>query len=300
MKVPQLTRVLLRLHLTLRRSSVGVLLAAAFALGAASMWFALLPGMAARIVDEARAVARARSAPLPKPVVSPATLAAERLNAFYAVLGDAAHTEQVVMRLFDAAAEAGIKLDKTEYKPAVDRTGRFETYTIVLPVKGDYASLRRFCEKVLLKVPYAALDDMRFKRSSANDQTVEASLRFTVFLRPAAPAAAVEVARAASAASVAGAASGVSAVSAVSAASAVSAVSGVSGVSGVSTASTANAANAVSAASAVSAVSVASAASGTSNASGASAASATSAVSATNATSTKSTTTVSAADKGRR
>ena len=39
-----------------------------------------------------------------------------------------------------------------------DRIGRFETYTIVLPVKGDYASLRRFCEKVLLKVPYRKFD----------------------------------------------------------------------------------------------------------------------------------------------
>ena len=67
----------------------------------------------------------------------------------------------------------------------IDNGARFETYTIVLPVKGDYAQLRRFCEKVLMTVPYAALDDMRFKRSSTNDQTVEASLRFTVFLRPA-------------------------------------------------------------------------------------------------------------------
>ncbi|MFC0398866.1 hypothetical protein [Paraburkholderia rhizosphaerae] len=185
--MPDFARALLRPHLALRRASLGALTAGAFVLGAASMWCVLLPGMAARIVDEARAVARARSTPLPRPVVSPATLAAERLAAFYTALGDAGHTEQVVMRLFDAAAEAGVKLDKTEYKPGDDRVGRFETYTIVLPVKGDYASLRRFCEKVLLKVPYASLDDMRFKRSSANDQTIEASLRFTVFLRPAAP-----------------------------------------------------------------------------------------------------------------
>jgi hypothetical protein len=186
--MPNLTRAVLRLSLALRRSSTGALLAGGFALGAASMWFALLPGMSARIVQEARDVARARRAPKPVPVVSSSTLAAQRLAAFYAALGDAGHTEQIVTQLFDAATQTGVVLDKIEYKPAMDAPGRFETYTIVLPVKGDYPSLRRFCEKVLLAVPYAALDDMRFKRTSANDHVVEASLRFTVFLRAAAPA----------------------------------------------------------------------------------------------------------------
>ncbi|MFC0398995.1 hypothetical protein [Paraburkholderia rhizosphaerae] len=182
---PQLIRSLLRAQLALRRASLDVLIAGVLVLAAAAMWFALLPGLTTRIADEARAVVRARSAPPPAPVLSPQAMAAERLAAFYAALGDAGHTEQIVTHLFGAASDTGVVLDKTEYKPARDPAGRFETYTIVLPVKGDYAKLRSFCEKVLTTVPYAALDDMRFKRGSANDQTVEASLRFTVFLRPA-------------------------------------------------------------------------------------------------------------------
>ncbi|CAB3771244.1 hypothetical protein [Paraburkholderia solisilvae] len=187
MKMPNLTRALLWIQLALRRTKPDALAAGALVLAAAALWFGLLPAWSARIAEQAHAVARARSAPPPAPVISPQVLAAERLAAFYAALGDAGHTEQIVMHLFDAASETGVTLDKTEYKPARDTAGRFETYTIVLPVKGDYARLRRFCEKVLLTVPYAALEDMRFKRSSANDQTVEASLRFTVFLRPATP-----------------------------------------------------------------------------------------------------------------
>jgi hypothetical protein len=187
MRMPDLTRALLGMQLALRRTGLDALAAGVLVIGAASLWFGLLPGLKLRIADEARAVARARAAPPPAPVISPQALASQRLDAFYAALGDAGHTEQVVMHLFDAASETGVVLDKTEYKPARDTAGRFETYTIVLPVKGGYAQLRRFCEKVLMAVPYAALDDMRFKRSSANDQTVEASLRFTVFLRPALP-----------------------------------------------------------------------------------------------------------------
>ena len=187
MRMPNVSRSLLQLQLVLRRSGTGALLAGALMLGAASMWFALLPGLSARVAEHAQALTRARSAPVAKPVVQAPALAAERLAAFYAALGDAGHTEEIVTRLFDAAADAGVVLEKAEYKPAHDAAGRFDTYTVILPVKGDYASLRRFCEKVLLSIPYAALDDMRFRRNSANDQAVEASLRFTVFLRPDLP-----------------------------------------------------------------------------------------------------------------
>ncbi|WP_241024625.1 hypothetical protein [Burkholderia sp. Ac-20365] len=182
--MPNVARLLLRLHLAFCRSTAVAMLAGALVVAAALLWLALLPALASRIDQQTRAVARARNAPPPKPVVSAPALAAARLSAFYAALGDAAHSEQIVAHLFDAADETGVTLDKAEYKPARDAAGRFDTYTIVLPVKGDYARLRRFCEQVLLRVPYAALDDMRFRRSSANDAAVEASLRFTVFLRP--------------------------------------------------------------------------------------------------------------------
>ena len=174
----------LRLRLALTRCSTGALVAAVLVLVAAGLWFALLPSMSAQVDRQARAVALARSAPLPKPVVSAPVLASERLTAFYAALGDGAHTERVVINLFGAASDAGVVLDKAEYKPAHDFGGRFDTYTITLPVKGDYSSLRRFSEKVLVSVPYASLDDMRFKRNSASDPAVEANLRFTAFLRP--------------------------------------------------------------------------------------------------------------------
>ncbi|WP_240702382.1 hypothetical protein [Trinickia terrae] len=186
--MPNLARSLLHLRLAPGRFDTGALLAGACALGAAALWFGLLPGMSARIDQQARAVARARSAPAPARVVPPAALAAQRLADFHGVLGNAGRTDEIVTRLFEAAAQTGVALNKAEYRPAHDAAGRYDTYTIVLPVKGDYASVRRFCEQVLLTLPYLALDDMRFKRSSANDRSIEASLRFTAFLRADVPA----------------------------------------------------------------------------------------------------------------
>jgi hypothetical protein len=185
-KMPNAARMLLRVRLASLRPGAGVVLVGALVLGCASLWLALLPALAARVDQQTHALARTRAAPPPKPVLTAPAMANARLAAFYAALGDAAHSEQIVAHLFDAADATGVTLDKAEYKPARDTAGRFETYTIVLPVKGDYARLRRFCEKVLLDIPYAALDDMRFKRGSASDPAVEASLRFTVFLHAAA------------------------------------------------------------------------------------------------------------------
>ena len=183
--MPNLMRGVLQVRLAFARFGTGALIAGALLIGAALLWAVLLPGVSARVDQRGRAVAHARSMSALKPVVSAPALASQRLAAFYAALGDGAHTDGIVARLFDAASETGVALNKGEYKPAHDIAGRFDVYTIVLPVKGDYSSLRRFSEKVLASVPYAALDDMRFKRNSMSDQAVEANLRFTAFLRPA-------------------------------------------------------------------------------------------------------------------
>jgi hypothetical protein len=180
-----LRREVLRVRLALGRVGTGALIAGALLSGAAALWAVVLPGLSVRVEEQSREVALARAAPLPKPVVSAPALASQRLDAFYAALGDGSHTEQIVSGLFDAASATGVVLDRAEYKPAHDAAGRFDTYTVIMPLKGDYSSVRRFSEKVLVALPYAALDDMRFKRNSASDPAVEANLRFTAFLRPA-------------------------------------------------------------------------------------------------------------------
>src|SRR5689334_21461064 len=87
---PSLSRSLLRARLAFARFGAGALIAGALLLGAALLWAVLLPGLSARVDECARAVAQARSTPLPKPFVSAPALASQRLAAFYAALGDGA------------------------------------------------------------------------------------------------------------------------------------------------------------------------------------------------------------------
>lgn len=124
---------------------------------------------------------------LQKTLSTPATPAAqspgkERLEQFYAALGDAQHPELPLKTLFAEAAQTGLNLSRAEYKWGDEPAGRYRTYQVVLPVKGSYASIRQFCEKILLAFPYAALDDLSFKREAIGNLTVEAKVRFTFYL----------------------------------------------------------------------------------------------------------------------
>ena len=176
-------RTLLIVRLSLSRARAGALCVAVGALAAGLMWMVWVPRLAARVDQETRDIARARAAPATTRIVPPRALAAERASAFYSTLGDAAHGDQIVTSLFRAASDAGVALDKGEYKPDHDRAGRFDTYSIVLPIKGDYRNIRRFCERVLLTTPFASLDDIRFERASAGEPVVKANVRFTMFMR---------------------------------------------------------------------------------------------------------------------
>jgi hypothetical protein len=112
----------------------------------------------------------------------------ERLQRFLAVRGESGYAEQSVKTLFAVAQAAGLALDQAAYESAV-QPGSQEVYRIALPVRGSYESIRRFCEDSLQAMPFAALDQVEFKRERVDDAQLEARLRFTLFLgTPAATA----------------------------------------------------------------------------------------------------------------
>lgn len=113
----------------------------------------------------------------------------ENFKHFANVLGDPLDTEKQVKTLFALARKTGLSLSKAEYKLADDKNGHYRTYQILLPVKGSYSSIRHFCEASLLAIPFASLDEMGFKRESIASRTLEARLRFTLYLSESSAAA---------------------------------------------------------------------------------------------------------------
>lgn len=179
---------------------------------AACWWLASQPRRATEALDatlvsvQARLQARAQAA-LRAPVVAQGDAANARapLQAFQAVLGEPSATEAYVRLLFAAARRHEISLDQGEYRWQVDAIAQTERYQIRLPIKGSYAAVRGFCEQVLRDLPFAALDDLSLKRDAVADDTLTATVQFSLHLHPGAASAAVPMPSAGAARTVVGA-----------------------------------------------------------------------------------------------
>ncbi|MBV8125076.1 MAG: hypothetical protein JO370_13495 [Paucibacter sp.] len=108
------------------------------------------------------------------------------LDPLLSLLGEGDRVEQYVKEVFATAHESGIDLGAGEYRWAREAHAETDRYQVRLPVKGSYASIRGFCEQVLVKLPFASLDDFSLKRESIGDAEVEAQLQFSFHLHASA------------------------------------------------------------------------------------------------------------------
>jgi Tfp pilus assembly protein PilO len=89
-----------------------------------------------------------------------------------------------VVAAFGASAnKAGVTLEQGTYSFQVQKGASLARYVIDLPVKGSYPAIRQFVSNALVAVPAASLDTLRLERREVADGSVDAALRFTVFVR---------------------------------------------------------------------------------------------------------------------
>jgi hypothetical protein len=166
--------------------AIGVVL---LSLGAAAWFLFALPQLEherERLIEQA-CQARRQASAVPAAAALPAVVPVsavplDNLDAFYGALGQRRYAEQQLKTLFGLAAKSGLVLNQGEYKSARDRNARVNTYQVNLPVKGSYSAIWQFSLAALRAIPYASLDDISFRRDSIGDPTVEARLRFTLYL----------------------------------------------------------------------------------------------------------------------
>ncbi len=177
-----LAALLLRARIALLRIGIPACIAVTLCAASVVSWAVLLP----RSATQARVMAQPLPAPstLVAPVAPPS--ANQNLAAFYDVLGEQRYAEQQVKLLFDLAAKSNLVLSQGEYKTGYDKSSRVSTYQIILPVKGPYQAIWQFAMQGLREMPFASLDEVGFRRDSIAEPTVEARLRFTLYLKDAA------------------------------------------------------------------------------------------------------------------
>jgi hypothetical protein len=119
----------------------------------------------------------------PQAVLAPTADA--NLALFYGALGERRYAGQQVKTLFALASKSGLVLRQGEYKTGYDKNARVHTYQVSLPVKGSYRAIWQFALLALRTIPFAALDDISFRRDAIGESGVEARLRLTLYLADA-------------------------------------------------------------------------------------------------------------------
>ncbi|MET0981634.1 MAG: hypothetical protein ABWY02_06005 [Telluria sp.] len=171
----------LRLQLALSAANPVTLGALVLCIGALVALAWLVP--ARELLGEQRVLARRVAAlPVAPVALAPPATDEHHLALFYGSLGERRHTEQQVRALFALAAKSGLVLRQGEYKPAYDRNAGLHTYQVTLPVRGSYGAIWQFALGALRAIPFAALDEISFRRDAIGDAQVEARLRLTLYL----------------------------------------------------------------------------------------------------------------------
>jgi len=114
-----------------------------------------------------------RSAPL---------AAATQLAVFEQRFGDERERATAFAQLWAIAGRQGLQLPQAEFRVGAGADGALSRYAIVLPVKTDYASLRRFIDDALRALPGLALEELSLHRDDPRSPLLDAQLRFVLFV----------------------------------------------------------------------------------------------------------------------
>ncbi|WMJ70176.1 hypothetical protein [Stenotrophomonas sp. 24(2023)] len=113
---------------------------------------------------------------------------AGHLARFQAVLSEHEVLGPSIETLFALADAHGLELRAADYQYHHDSASGIYQCQISLPVKGDYASIWAFVLDVLQSLPFAALQDISFRRTTITDPAPQALLRVTLYMnRPDTP-----------------------------------------------------------------------------------------------------------------
>jgi hypothetical protein len=85
-------------------------------------------------------------------------------------------------RLYAGAKKQGVQLAQAEFKLASEATEPLARYTILLPIKSDYPSLRKFIRTSLRDLPGLALEEVNLRRTDPKAPLLEAQVRFVLFV----------------------------------------------------------------------------------------------------------------------
>lgn len=153
--------------------------------GAGFVHFHLMPQHEAAIESAEQRIAAAERAlrdlagKAPPPQATPEEARARLLERFPAETA----INATLGALLDLARSNGLDPASGDYRLAAARGGLLMQYSVTLPLKGDYQSLRRYLIEVHERHPGVAVEDISLHRDSVGTTGLEAQLRLVIFAR---------------------------------------------------------------------------------------------------------------------
>lgn len=170
----------LQFQLLVARFGSASLLAAGLMVLAATGHFAVTPALREAADANRRAHSAVRAAPA-------ATDAAQQLTARYGEFrGRLVPLEERVQHLktlFQVAADAGVSLMQGDYRLRPEADCDCQALQVTLPLRGTYPQVRAVVDAALAKLPALSLDEISFRRDTVKTLTVDARVRFTLYLK---------------------------------------------------------------------------------------------------------------------
>ncbi|ALL70981.1 putative secretion system X transmembrane protein 2 (plasmid) [Paraburkholderia caribensis MBA4] len=98
-----------------------------------------------------------------------------------------AHSADDIAAILAHAHDSNLAVGSAEYVVVADPGGRYVRYQMLLPVKDQYVTIRRFLASVLNSVPNAALREIHVERPAVDGSVLDARVRFELVYGTARP-----------------------------------------------------------------------------------------------------------------
>ena len=105
------------------------------------------------------------------------------LHTFYGFLPGERQALPLLTTILATARDLGLDASRAEYAMTPVRQAGFVRYQVTMPLTGSYITIRTFINAMLNTIPASAINEISFKRQDGQTETVEARLRFTIYMR---------------------------------------------------------------------------------------------------------------------
>ena len=100
-----------------------------------------------------------------------------------AALPSRGEAPNVVAKIREEARASGVELPRGQYEFVPARDGVAARYRMTFPVRASYPKLREFMDRTLVALPAVAVEGLRIERKNVGDDTVDAELKLSAYVR---------------------------------------------------------------------------------------------------------------------